>query len=100
MVDDQYVFYVRIPQAKLTDPGIYRYKDTARLKVDIYVAETDGASNHFGLPVKTFYLNNAGSSDNAAAPYWYVFNLKRDTRLSPEDRIVPVNKILTKMRVI
>jgi len=97
MIDEEYIFYLRVPQARLTDPGIYRYKDTSRLKVDVYIPENDSAPRHFAKPTATFYLSNATNSDNNSAPYWHVFNIKKNGNLP--DRIIPINKIVTRFQI-
>jgi hypothetical protein len=100
LIDDQYLFYVRVPQARPGfDPGISRYKDSTKLKVDIYLPESDTSNRHFALPSMTFYLNSALPSQNPAAPYWYLFNLKKDGA-TLKDKIVPVNRIITEWKNI
>jgi cysteine-rich repeat protein len=94
MIDDEYMFFVHLPQAKPTDPGIYQYKDVAHLKVDVYLPENDSNVSHFARPSFTFYLTNAIRSDNSSAPYWHVFNIQKNA--SGLDRILPVNKIMTR----
>jgi cysteine-rich repeat protein len=70
------IFYVRA--ANVYD-GIYKYKNTANLKVDVYFPKEDDKYffRHFdNKPDKTFYLKDAIDSDNkTAASYWQVLNL-------------------------
>jgi hypothetical protein len=99
MIDEQYLFYVRLPQARPIDPGIYRYRDSSLLKVDVYLPENDTIEQHFALPAQTFYLNAALSSPNASAPLWHTFNIKRDGP-NAAAKIVPVQKIITEWRNI
>lgn len=94
MIDDEYAFFVRVPQARLTDPGIFRYKDSARLKVDVYLPESDTSIRHFAKPSMTFYLSGAINSDNPSASYWHVFNISKPDNI--QDAIVTVNRIKTK----
>jgi hypothetical protein len=99
MIDEQYLFYVRLPQARPIDPGIYRYRDSSLLKVDVYLPENDTIEQHFALPAQTFYLNADLSSPNASAPLWHTFNIKRDGP-NAAAKIVPVQKIITEWRNI
>jgi cysteine-rich repeat protein len=95
-----YMFYVRVPQVSITDPGIGRYRDAAQLKVDVYLPESDTNSRHFALPSKTFYLKSALQSDNPSASYWYVFNIARNDRgQSSLDQVIPVDKIVTNLKL-
>jgi hypothetical protein len=96
MTNDQYAFYVRTDGA-----GIAKFKNTAKLKVDVYFPENDSAPNHFAVPSMTFYLNSAAPSDNPNANYWYVFNIKRAATPTPDSlvsRIIPVNKIVSESK--
>ena len=106
MTDLQRAFYVRIPQTKTTDPGIWSYRDSARLRVDIYLPEdiTDRLANSY-RPAQTFYLNAGTSSDNPGAAYWHVFNLRKPLRGggTREDgqftaQIIPVNRTVTDLK--
>jgi cysteine-rich repeat protein len=96
MNNDQYAFYVRTDGA-----GIGKYRNTSKLKVDVYFPENDPAPNHFATPAMTFYLNSATPSDNPNANYWHVFNVKRAAFPVADaiaGRIIPVNKILTESK--
>jgi hypothetical protein len=92
-------FYVRLPQQNEgIDPGIARYKNSAKLAVDIYLPEDDANPLHYGKPSRTFYLSEAQDSDNPSAPYWEVFALKTANEVpNIADRIVSVNRIVTKL---
>ena len=57
MVGTAYAFYVRTPLAA----SIEQLKNSAKLKVDVYLSEPTLSGRLFGTPVKTFYLNNAAS---------------------------------------
>ncbi len=72
MATPAYAFYVRSPVSPIND-----LKNSAKLKIEIYTPEDDSNGRHFARPVKTYYLNQAGSSDNAAAQYWHIFNIKK-----------------------
>ncbi len=96
MTNDQYAFYVRTDGS-----GISRFRNTAKLKVDVYFPENDAAENHFAVPAMTFYMNSASPSDNPNANYWHVFNIKRAAVPTPDttaSRIVPVNKIVSESK--
>lgn len=96
----RYVFYLRLVQAHVTDPGISRYAASSKAEVDVYFPEDDASGRHFAKPSLTFYLNQAQASDNPSAPYWQVFDLKAGPADSSiqnlQDLIVPLQKITTK----
>lgn len=96
MNNDQYAFYVRTG-----GEGIAKYRNTAKLRVDVYFPENDTETNHFATPAMTFYMNSAAASDNSNASYWYVFNVKRAAVPNADpvsSRIIPVNKIVTESK--
>jgi len=73
MTSDYYAFYVRSNSG-----GINNLKATAKLKVDVYLPDTDASTaayRHFSRPVKTFYLSQSAASANPDAPYWHAFNI-------------------------
>ena len=92
MSGNTYSFYVRSPSSP-----IRQFKNTARLKVDVYLPENDSSPYHFGTPVKTYYFNTASPSDNPNAKYWHVFNINRPEALNPVSvsDILDVNTIFT-----
>ncbi len=76
MATSAYAFYVRTENN--TNKSMYNFKNSAKLKVDVYMPGSDGNTRHFDRPVKTFYLTQALSSDNNdSAQYWHVFNVKQ-----------------------
>ena len=90
MSGDTYSFYVRAPSYP-----IRTFKNTAKLKVDVYLPETENNKYRFGTPVKTYYFQAAIPSDNQNARYWQVFNInKPSSNLSVSD-IIDVNAIIT-----
>ena len=90
MSGNTYSFYVRAPNYP-----IRIFKNTAKLKVDVYLPENDKYSYHFGTPVKTYYFQAASPSDNQNARYWQVFNVNApSSNLSVSD-IIDVNAIVT-----
>ncbi len=97
MVNDQYVFYVRVNgTAALSNGGIKKASKDGRLKVEVYLPESDSASNHFARPTYTFYGTNGIPTQNPNTTYWQVFSLKRAVSGDkPADRIVPINKFIT-----
>ncbi|MBP6859306.1 MAG: hypothetical protein KBC69_01625 [Candidatus Magasanikbacteria bacterium] len=113
MEGDTYSFYVKSPSV-----AIRQFKNTARMKVDVYLPENDintiesqtlvesggqGSNNQdrnfyrFGTPVKTFYFQAAAPSDNQSAKYWQVFNINKPSgsNLITDDDILNVNTIVT-----
>lgn len=92
MAGGAYAFYVRTP----LEGSIEQLKNSAKLKVDVYIAETAIEGRLFGAPVKTFYLNTAASSDNPNADYWHVLNIAKPSGGSfTEFGIEDVNTIVT-----
>jgi hypothetical protein len=91
------IFYVRLPQADKTLPGILRYAATTKLEVDVYFPEwNEGRFRSFSQPKRTFSLDRALASDNPSAAYWEVFDINSDPSIvNAEDRIVPIGKIVT-----
>lgn len=93
MMGNTYSFYVRAP----SNP-IRTFKNTAKLKVEVYLPEDDNSPYHFGTPAKTYYLQAAASSDNPDARYWQVFNISKPSPESPDlsaSNIIEVNTIIT-----
>jgi hypothetical protein len=105
MTGNTYSFYVKSPSAP-----IRQFKNTARLKVEIYLPETNydpyvetaGQEDlhnpyRFGTPVKTIYLQASAPSDNPNAKYWEVFNINKPTGSNPVtlDDIIEINTIRT-----
>ncbi len=89
MSDNTYAFYVRAPAQ------ISTYKNTAKLKVEVYLPENDSNQYHFGTPAKTYYLNSAVPSDNPNAQYWRVFNINKPSAGLSMSDIPEVNSIVT-----
>ena len=92
MSGNTYSFYVRAPNSP-----IRQFRNTARLKVDVYLPENDSNPYHFARPVKTYYFNTAAPSDNPDARYWHVFNINKpessaDITLTD---IIDINTIFT-----
>ncbi|MEK9132823.1 MAG: LamG-like jellyroll fold domain-containing protein, partial [Patescibacteria group bacterium] len=89
-----YTFYVRTP-----DGGIEALKNIAKLKVEVFLPETDPTNNRlFGAPAKTYYLKDAIPSDNRTAGYWQVFNLSQPSIIDvavTASHIMDVNRIFT-----
>ncbi|MFA6547787.1 MAG: LamG-like jellyroll fold domain-containing protein [Candidatus Magasanikbacteria bacterium] len=71
MVTSSYAFYIK------TADTMKNLKNSAKLKVEVYVPESDDNLRHFARPAKTYYLNQAIPSDNDAAQFWHVFNIKK-----------------------
>jgi hypothetical protein len=92
MFDTQYGFYVRLPQAHITDPGIWSYRDTTHLKVDIYLPENETRVDVFSRPAQTFYITSASPSANPSASIWHVFDLRKPV-VGPEGDLGPINLI-------
>lgn len=90
MSGNTYVFYVRAPSFP-----IRTFKISAKLKVDVYLPETDSDQYHFGTPVKTYYLQSAAPSDNQNARFWQVFNINAPTSSVAVSDIIDVNTIVT-----
>lgn len=92
MSGNTYSFYVRSPSSP-----IRQFKNTARLKVDVYLPENDSSPYHFGTPAKTYYFNTASPSDNPNAKYWHVFNINKPDVINPVSvsDILDVNTIFT-----
>jgi hypothetical protein len=89
---------------------IRQFKNTARLKAEIYLPETNDAvyfeivgeeriqnSYRFGTPVKTIYFQAASLSDNPNAKYWQIFNINKPLDQNPVtlDDILEINAIKT-----
>ncbi len=90
MSGNTYAFYVRSPSYP-----IRTFKNTVKLKVEIYLPDTDTNPYHFGTPAKTYFFQSASPSDNQNARYWQVFNINKPaTTLSLHD-IIDVNAIIT-----
>lgn len=90
MSGNTYAFYVRSPSYP-----IRTFKNTAKLKVDVYLPEADNNQYHFSAPLKTYYFFSAAPSDNQNARYWQVFNInKPSSNLSILD-IMDINTIIT-----
>jgi hypothetical protein len=107
MTDVQQAFYVRIPQTKTTDPGIWDYRASAKLRVDIYMPED--SANEFDQsirPAQTFYLSSGVVGANPSAAFWHVFNVRKPLRGGGGGRegadfaaqIIPINKTITDFR--
>jgi hypothetical protein len=90
MEGNTYSFYVRSPSYP-----IRQFKNTARLKVDVYLPENDTNQYHFGTPVKTYYFSAAIPSDNPNARYWQVFNVNKPSATLSMTDIIDVNAIVT-----
>jgi hypothetical protein len=114
MSGNTYSFYVKSPSV-----AIRQFRNTAKLKVDVYLPENDiqygeglsfvsddfispsdienSAFYRFGTPVKTYYLQAAALSDNQNAKYWQVFNLSKPSAGSEitADNILDVSTIVT-----
>ncbi len=114
MSGNTYSFYVKSPSV-----AIRQFRNTAKLKVDVYLPENDvqygedlsfvsdnlispsdignSAFYRFGTPVKTYYLQAAALSDNQNAKYWQVFNLSKPSSGSEitVDNILDVSTIVT-----
>lgn len=91
MSGNTYSFYVRSPSYP-----IRIYKNTAKLRVDVYLPEQDSNQYHFGTPARTYYFISSAPSDNQNSRYWQVFNIKAPSTssLSVSD-IMPINTIVT-----
>lgn len=90
MDGNTYSFYLRSPGYP-----IKQFKNTAKLKVDVYLPENDNNPYHFGTPAKTYYFNAATPSDNLSARYWQVFNVNKPTSNLSLSDIIDVNAIVT-----
>ncbi len=107
MSGNTYSFFVKTPSSP-----IRQFKNTAKLKVEVYLPENDSAfwlrqtvlgqgvdynKYRFGTPAKTYYLLGATPSDNQNAKYWQVFNINQPvatTTVSSTD-IIDVSSIVT-----
>jgi hypothetical protein len=89
----QYAFYVKSEG----NTAINKFKNTAKLKVEVYFADTDIDVRHFSRPTATYYLSNAIPSDNPAAFYWHVFNVPKSTGNTPVsiDNLTQINLMRT-----
>ena len=90
-----YGFYVRTPGAPIAP-----FKNLSKLKVDVYLPETDLTNSRiFGAPQKTYYLKTATTFDHPAAGFWYVFNLFKPDAGSvvSTTNIVDKNEIITSL---
>ena len=88
-----YAFYVRVP-----DVPINGFRTSAKLKVEVFLSEGGITVNsrQFARPVKTFYLDTAGASNNPSARYWQVFNLlKPVSNYVSASNLVDINLIVT-----
>ncbi len=107
MSGNTYSFFVKSPSVP-----IRQFRNTARLKVDVYLPEvgryvydvicceptyTNWNRLIFGTPVKTYYLLGAAPSDNQNAKYWQVFNINRPTATTTvsSTHIIDVSTIVT-----
>jgi hypothetical protein len=109
MSNGTYSFYVKSPSI-----AIRQFKNTARLKVEVYLPEEDyftmqldefdssvrdASENYyrFGKPVKTYYFLAAAPSDNQNAKYWQVFNIVKPDSVGQLsiDNILDVSTIVT-----
>ncbi len=90
MSGNTYSFYVRAPSYP-----IRTFKNTARLKVDVYLPEQDNDSYHFGTPARTYQLQFASPSDNQNARYWQVFNINAPSSSLSISDIIGINAIVT-----
>ena len=90
MNGNTYSFYVRAPSYP-----IRTFKNTAKLKVDVFLPEQDSNQYHYGTPARTYYFIAASPSDNPNARYWQVFNINAPrVGLSVAD-ITDINAIVT-----
>lgn len=93
MASGAYAFYVRTPGA-----GIESLKNIAKLKVEVFVPETDSTGNRlFGAPARSYYLKDAIVSENHEAGYWHVFNLSQPSSgaAASVSNVIDVNRIIT-----
>ncbi len=108
MLGNTYAFFVKSPGSP-----IRQFKNTARLKVELYLPESPynpgnqeffGPAHYFslfpfrfGIPVKTYYFNTAVPSDNPNAKYWHVFNISKPEVVTPvsSTSVIDVNTIFT-----
>ena len=90
MEGNTYSFYVRSPGYP-----IRQFKNTARLKVDVYLPENETNQYHFGTPAKTYYFTAAVPSDNPNARYWQVFNINKPSAGLSQSDIIDINTIVT-----
>ncbi|TSC84627.1 MAG: LamG protein [Parcubacteria group bacterium Gr01-1014_13] len=90
MSGNTYAFYVRSPSYP-----IRIYKNTAKLKVDVYLPELDNSQYHFGTPARTYYFISSAPSDNQNARYWQVFNMKFSSSSLSVSDIIGINTIVT-----
>lgn len=96
MSDTQYGFYVRVGQSGPTAPGIWSYRDSTKLKVDIYLPEDESSDQILSKPARTFYVTNATPSANPRAAIWHVFDIRQSTTGgNPGSQINPINTIVT-----
>ncbi len=90
MSGNTYSFYVRAPSYP-----IRTFKNTAKLKVDVYLPEANSNPYQFGTPVKTYYFLSASPSDNQNARYWQVFNINEPSSGVTATDIIDINAIVT-----
>jgi hypothetical protein len=108
MSSSTYSFFVKSPSN-----AIRQFKNTSRLKVEVYLPEsmynpngdvflnTEGNFFHFpyrfGVPIKTYYFNTSASSDNLNAKYWQVFNISKPEVAAgvTSTNIIDINTIFT-----
>ncbi len=108
MLGNTYSFFVKSPSTP-----IRQFKNTARLKVEIFLPETPYNPSEdqffagenmffnfpyrFGTPVKTYYFNTSAPSDNPNAKYWHVFNISKPEVASTvsSTEVIGINTIFT-----
>ncbi len=106
MSGNTYSVFVKSPSSP-----IRQFRNTAKLKVEVYLPESDSAvyqsqtlaggtdynRYRFGTPVKTYYLQAASPSENQNAKYWQVFNINKpaDANAISANDIIDVNAIIT-----
>ncbi len=96
MSQDEYLFYIRTADGS----PIRNYKNSALLKVQVYLPEDDANRQHFANPSLVYNFNAAQASANPDASYWQVFFVKKALNGSGvSNRIVPINKITTDTQV-
>jgi hypothetical protein len=92
MFSDTYMFYVRADQ----NSPIENFRNATALKVDVYKPENAGIMyfNLFSRPLKTYYFRLSAQSQNPAAGYWHVFNVRRnDAQPLIDNRIQDVTTV-------
>lgn len=105
MSSGTYSVYVKSPVVP-----IRQFKNTARIKAEIYLPEVNNNPYfeiageeqfpnlyRFGIPVKTIYFQAAAPSDNPNAKYWQIFNINKPADQNPVtiDDILEINTIKT-----